>query len=158
MPLIKPIRKKKRKHNEALALLQLLCEEVIKSDFSNADRIFQLPLEQATSLGIHEIVEKILELYPYAVSLENHQKQSIFKQAIVFRQEKVFNLIHQLEESREIVLSKWDVGGNNALHLAGYVADPQLVYLRAGAAFQMQREVMWFKVFFPLSNELKLAN
>ncbi|KAG5542344.1 hypothetical protein RHGRI_022026 [Rhododendron griersonianum] len=136
-------------HDQALALLQFLCEEVIKSDFSNADRIFQLPLQQATSVGIPEIVEKILGLYPYAVSLENHQKQSIFQQAIVFRQEKVFNLIHQLEESREIVLSKSDTSGNKALHLAGYVADPQLVYLKADAAFQMQRELQWFKVFFP---------
>ncbi|XP_058225611.1 uncharacterized protein LOC131334552 [Rhododendron vialii] len=145
VPLIKPIREKKMLHDQALALLQLLCEEVIKSDFSNADRIFQLPLQQATSVGIPEIVEKILGLYPYAISFENHQKQSIFQQAIVFRQEKVFNLIHQLEESKEIVLSKWDTSGNNSLHLAGYVADPQLVYLKADAAFQMQRELQWFK-------------
>ncbi|KAH7846802.1 hypothetical protein Vadar_018348 [Vaccinium darrowii] len=144
--LIQPIREiqeKKLLHSQALGLLQFLCKEVITKDFLKADRIFQLPLEQATMLGIHEIVEKILELYPYAVYLENHKKQTIFQQAIVFRQEKVFNLIHQLEESRAIVLSKRDASNNNALHLAGYV--PQKLYVRGGAALQMQRELQWFK-------------
>ncbi|KAG5542379.1 hypothetical protein RHGRI_022046 [Rhododendron griersonianum] len=149
VPLIKPIREKKELQDHALALLQFLCEKVIESDFSNADRIFWLPLEQATLEGIPEIVEKILVVYPYAVLLENRKKQSIFQQAIVLRQEKVFNLIHQLEESRAIVLSKWDASNNNALHLAGHAADPQQLYLKAGAAFQMQRELQWFKVFFP---------
>ncbi|KAH7846979.1 hypothetical protein Vadar_020376 [Vaccinium darrowii] len=96
-------------------------------------------------MGIHEIVEEILRVYPYAVYLENNSKQSIFQQAIVFRQEKVFNLIYQHEESRAIVLSKEDNSNNNALHLAGYVAHPEQLYRRAGAALQMQRELQWFK-------------
>ncbi|KAF7138531.1 hypothetical protein RHSIM_Rhsim07G0241100 [Rhododendron simsii] len=144
-PLVKPIREKKALHDQALELLRDLCNKAIESDFANADRIFRVPLEQATSVGIPEIVEEILGQYPCGVSFENQKKQSIFQQAIVFRQEKVFNLIQQLEESREMVLSKWDSSGNNALHLAGYVADPQLVYLKADAAFQMQREMQWFK-------------
>ncbi|KAF7138248.1 hypothetical protein RHSIM_Rhsim07G0243100 [Rhododendron simsii] len=145
VPLIKPIRETKELQDHALALLQFLCEKVIESNFSNADRIFWLPLEQATLEGIPEIVEKILVVYPYAVLLfENCKKQSIFQQAIVLRQEKVFNLIHQLEEFRAIVLSKWDASNNNALHLAGHAADPQQLYLKAGAAFQMQRELQWF--------------
>ncbi|KAG5542376.1 hypothetical protein RHGRI_022043 [Rhododendron griersonianum] len=146
--LIEPIREKKLLHSQALELLRYLCEQAIKLDFSNASRIFRLPLEQATSVGIHEIVEEILRLHPYAVSLENHKKQLIFQQAIVYRQEKVFNIIYQLKEYSAIVLSKWDTDDNNALHLAGYVAPPQLLYRRAGAALQMQRELQWFKVFF----------
>ncbi|KAF7137682.1 hypothetical protein RHSIM_Rhsim07G0242500 [Rhododendron simsii] len=143
--LIEPIREKKLLHSQALELLLYLCEQAIKLDFSNASRIFWLPLEQATSAGIHEIVEEILRLHPYAVSLENHEKQLIFQQAIVYRQEKVFNIIYQLKECSASVLSKWDTKGNNALHLAGYVAPPQLLYRRAGAALQMQRELQWFK-------------
>lgn len=148
-PLVKPIQEKKALHDQALELLRLLCDKAIESDFANADRIFRALLEQATSVGIPEIVEEILRQYPYAVSLENYKKQSIFQQAIVFRREKVFNLIRQLEEYSDIVLSKLDTDNNNALHLAGDVADPQEVYLSAGAAFQMQRELRWFKVFFP---------
>ncbi|KAH7846474.1 hypothetical protein Vadar_014409 [Vaccinium darrowii] len=113
--------------------------------YFKADRNFRLPLEQATSMGIHEIVEEILLVYPYAIYLVNDKKQSIFQQAIVFRQEKVFSLIYQHEESKAIVLSKEDDSKNNALHLAGYVAHPEQLYRRAGAALQVQRELQWFK-------------
>ncbi|GMP93778.1 hypothetical protein CsSME_00043482 [Camellia sinensis var. sinensis] len=50
-----------------------------------------------------------------------------------------------IEESKTIFLSQWDESKNNALHLAGYLASPQQLYLRAGAALQMQRELQWFK-------------
>ncbi|THG10815.1 hypothetical protein TEA_002098 [Camellia sinensis var. sinensis] len=115
----------------------------------NFGKIFSLPLVQVTSIGIHEIVEAILRSYPDAISLKNQKKQSIFHQAIVYRHEKVFNLIRQVEESRTIFLSKLDESKNNALHLAGYMAPQQQLYLRVGAALQMQRELHWFKVIFP---------
>ncbi|KAH7845609.1 hypothetical protein Vadar_004029 [Vaccinium darrowii] len=147
---IRVIQEKKLLHNQALDLLKFLCERAVDSrNYFNADRNFWLPLERATLTGIHEVVEEILRVYPYAIYLENDKKQSIFQQAIVFRQEKVFNLIYQHQESMAMVLSKGDDFNNNALHLAGYVAHPEQLYRRAGAALQMQRELQWFKVFFP---------
>ncbi|KAH7845742.1 hypothetical protein Vadar_005490 [Vaccinium darrowii] len=143
---IREIREKKLLHNQALDLLKFLCKEAIDPfKYFKADRNFRLPLERATSMGIHEIVEEILRVYPYAIYLENDKKQSIFQQAIVFRQEKVFNLIYQHRESWAMVLSKGDNFNNNALHLVGYVAHPEQLYRRAGAALQMQRELQWFK-------------
>jgi len=127
-------------------LLKFLCEEAIDPyNYLKANRNFRLPLEQATSRGIHEIVEEILRVYPYAVYLENDEKQSIFQQAIVFRQEKVFNLIYQHEESMAMVLSKGDNSNNNALHLAGYAAHLEQAYRRPNAALHMQSELQWFK-------------
>ncbi|KAH7845739.1 hypothetical protein Vadar_005446 [Vaccinium darrowii] len=143
---IREIREKKLLHNQALDLLKFLCETAVNSrNYFEADRNFRLPLERATSTGIHEIVEEILRVYPYAVYLENDKKQSIFQQAIVFRQEKVFNLIYQYQESRAMVLSKGDDCNNNALHLAGQVAYPVQAYRRPNAALQMQSEMQWFK-------------
>ncbi|KAF5959055.1 hypothetical protein HYC85_000264 [Camellia sinensis] len=144
LPCIKHVREKKMIHNQAQELIQFLCNEIVKSNYSNAGKIFSLPLVQATSVGIHEIVEAILRSYPDAISLQNQKKQSIFHQAIVYRREKVFNLIRQVE-SRTIFLSQLDESNNNALHLAGYMAPQQQLYLRAGAALQMQRELHWFK-------------
>ncbi|GMP22334.1 hypothetical protein CsSME_00000399 [Camellia sinensis var. sinensis] len=144
VPCIKHVREKKMIHNQAQELVQFLCNEIVKSNYSNAGKIFSLPLVQATSVGIHEIVEAILRSYPDAISLQNQKKQSIFHQAIVYRREKVFNLIRQVE-SRTIFLSQLDESNNNALHLAGYMAPQQQLYLRAGAALQMQRELHWFK-------------
>ncbi|KAH7845593.1 hypothetical protein Vadar_003887 [Vaccinium darrowii] len=147
--IIKPIqviREKKLLHSQAFDLLKFLCKEAIQPyNYFKADRNFRLPLEQATSMGIHEIVEEILRVYSYAVYLENDKKQSIFQQAIVFRQEKVFNLIYQHQESMAMVLSKGDDFNNNALHLAGYAAHPEQVYRRPNAALHMQSELQWFK-------------
>ncbi|KAL7252724.1 hypothetical protein ACSBR1_007315 [Camellia fascicularis] len=145
VPCIKHIREKKMIHNQAQELVKFLCNEIVKSNYSNAVKIVLLPLVQATSVGIHEIVEAILRSYPDAIYLQNQKKQSIFHQAIVCRREKVFNLIRQVEEPRTIFLSQLDESKNNALHLAGYMAPPQQLYLRAGATLQMQRELHWFK-------------
>ncbi|KAL7228478.1 hypothetical protein ACSBR2_007237 [Camellia fascicularis] len=83
--------------------------------------------------------------YPDAIHLQNENEQSILHRAIECRHEKVFNLIHQVEESKTIFLSQSDKWKNNALHLAGKLAPQQQLYLKAGAALQMQRELQWFK-------------
>ncbi|KAI8002230.1 hypothetical protein LOK49_LG08G00054 [Camellia lanceoleosa] len=114
-------------HNQAQELIKFLCNEIAKSNYSNAGKIFPLPLVQATSVGIHEIIEAILRSYADAISLQNQKKQSIFHQAIVYHREKVFNLICQVE-SRTIFLSQLDKSKNNALHLAGYMAPQQQLY------------------------------
>lgn len=145
---IREIREKRLLHDQARDLLRFLCHEIIRSDFSNADRILRLPLHQATRHGIHEIVEQILKSYPYAISLENDFKHSIFREAIHYRQERVFRLIHLLEEYKVIVFSKRDKNNNNALHLAGFLPPPKILDRTAGAALQMQREWQWFKVRF----------
>ncbi|KAL7252739.1 hypothetical protein ACSBR1_007330 [Camellia fascicularis] len=145
VPCIKHIREKKMVHHDAHELVKFICNEIVKSNYSSAEKIFSPPLFQAISAGIHEIIEAILGSYPHAIYLRNQKKQSIFHHAVVCRHENVFNLIHQVEESKTIFLSQWDESKNNALHLAGYLAPQQQLYRRAGAALQMQRELQWFK-------------
>ncbi|KAL7174931.1 hypothetical protein ACSBR2_028691 [Camellia fascicularis] len=120
-------------HHKTDELVEFICNEIAKSNYSSVEKIFLPPLFQAISAGIHEIVEAILGSYPNAIHFQNQKKQSIFHHAVVCRRENVFNIIHQ------------DKSKNNALHLAGYLAPQQQLYLRAGAALQMQRELQWFK-------------
>ncbi|KAL7252706.1 hypothetical protein ACSBR1_007300 [Camellia fascicularis] len=148
VPAIKHIREIKLKHNEALELVKCLCKEIAKLNFSTATWMFTPALAQATSSGIHEIVEEILRSYPAAISFKNENNQSIFQSAIVWRRENVFNLIYQLKECSHKFLSVPDRFGNNALHLAGCLGPQQNLSVRvsaAGAALQMQRELQWFK-------------
>ncbi|KAL7252507.1 hypothetical protein ACSBR1_007135 [Camellia fascicularis] len=145
VPCIKHIREKKMVHHEAHELVKFICDQNVKSNHSSVEKIFSPPLFQAISAGIPEIVEAILGSYPNAIHFRNQKKQSIFHHAVVCRRENVFNLIHQVEESKTIFLSQWDESKNNVLHLAGYLAPQQQLYLRAGAALQMQRELQWFK-------------
>ncbi|KAI8032949.1 Ankyrin repeat-containing protein ITN1 [Camellia lanceoleosa] len=154
VPAIKHIREMYRKknkhikHHEALELVKCLCKVIAKLDFSTATWIFTPALAQATSSGIHEIVEEILRSFPAAISFKNENNQSIFQSAIVWRRENVFNLIYQLKECSHKFLSEPDRFGNNALHLAGCLGPQQHLSVRvsaAGAALQMQRELQWFK-------------
>ncbi|XP_058215881.1 protein ACCELERATED CELL DEATH 6-like isoform X1 [Rhododendron vialii] len=147
---IKSLRETKLIHHQALNLVKCLCEEVVKTDFPNAAKIFTEPLRNATCLGIHEIVEEILESFPSAIHLRSERDQSLFHLAIVYRRENVFNLIYQMEEDRRAraFLSMPDASTNNALHSAGNLALQQQLLLRAsapGAALQMQRELQWFE-------------
>ncbi|KAG5547686.1 hypothetical protein RHGRI_013396 [Rhododendron griersonianum] len=148
---IKSLRETKLIHHQALTLVKCLCEEAVKTDFPNAAKIFTEPLRNATCVGIHEIVEEILESFPSAIHLRSEKDQSLFHLAIVYRRENVFNLIYQMEEDRRAraFLSMPDASTNNALHSAGNLALQQQLFLRAsaaGAALQMQRELQWFEL------------
>ncbi|KAI8554069.1 hypothetical protein RHMOL_Rhmol05G0068900 [Rhododendron molle] len=97
---IKSLRETKLMHHQALNLVKCLCEEVVKTDFPNAAKIFTEPLRNATCVGIHEIVEEILESFPSAIHLRSEKDQSLFHLAIVYRRANVFNLIYQMKEDR----------------------------------------------------------
>ncbi|KAG5547718.1 hypothetical protein RHGRI_013416 [Rhododendron griersonianum] len=155
---IKSLRETKLIHHQALNLVKCLCEEVVKTDFPNAAKIFTDPLRNATCVGIHEIVEEILESFPSAIHLRSEKDQSLFHLAIVYRRENVFNLIYQMEEDRRAraFLSMPDASTNNALHSAGNLALQQQLFLRAsaaGAALQMQCELQWFEIIRILKGE-----
>ncbi|CAL5365343.1 unnamed protein product [Camellia sinensis] len=148
VPHIKHIREKKLVHCQAQKLVECICMEVAKKKFPEVVRIFARALQEATSAGIHEIVENIIDSCPTMIQFPTTKTQSIFQYAIVCRRENVFNLVYQLVESSYIFLSRQDVSGNNALHLAALLGPRQQLSIRvsaAGAALQMQRELQWFK-------------
>ncbi|KAH7839168.1 hypothetical protein Vadar_000680 [Vaccinium darrowii] len=149
VPTIKSVRETKLKHHRALEFVKDFCQEVVKSELSNVDVIFQGPLLNAATLGICEIVEEILDLYPSGIYFENQREQSFFQLAIENRQENVFNLIYQMDGNQDYFLATVDKFGNNALHTVGNFASRQQLSLQAnvaGAALQIQRELQWFKV------------
>ncbi|KAK4730523.1 hypothetical protein R3W88_023511 [Solanum pinnatisectum] len=81
---------------------------------------------------------------------------SIIHVAVLYREEKVFNLIHQIGAMKSLLIQKIDANGNNILHLAGRlglsntfdskekIMPPSFLRV-SGAALQMQREILWFK-------------
>ncbi|THG04978.1 hypothetical protein TEA_018979 [Camellia sinensis var. sinensis] len=146
VPQIKHIREKKLLHHQALELVKRLCMEVVKSNILRAPQIFVIPLHQAISFGIREIVEEILKSDPNTINLRTMEDQTVFQYAIMCRSESVFNLIYQLEDYSHALLSSRDMSSNNALHLAGFLGPmQQLKVSAAGPALQVQRELQWFK-------------
>ncbi|KAA8544476.1 hypothetical protein F0562_022484 [Nyssa sinensis] len=175
VPSIKHIQDKKLIHHQALLLVKCLCEEIKSLNDRNSYSFhFGLPVSRAAALGIHEIVEEIVDAFPDAVWYGG-DKSSIFHVAVVHRCEKVFNLIYQMSEYKHYVTSLPDISrnnflpfpgrlapvpklnshyvtsfpdtaGNNILHLAGRLAPLHKLNIVSGAALQMQRELQWFKV------------
>lgn len=79
----------------------------------------------------------------YKVNMDRH---SIFHVAVLRRYVKVFNLIYELGGTKDLLATYVDNDGNNILHLAGKLAPQNQLDSIPGAAWQMQREVLWFKV------------
>lgn len=109
-----------------------------------------MPVKTASCIGVHEIIEEILGSFPSAIYLTDEMNRTLFHLAIVNRRENIFNIIYQVEH-KHVFLRAQDRLMNNCLHLAGSLdlESQQKLNLRnsaAGAAFQVQRELQWFKV------------
>ncbi|XP_042021650.1 ankyrin repeat-containing protein At2g01680-like isoform X2 [Salvia splendens] len=67
-------------------------------------------------------------------------------EAVRRRYNRVFSLMLELGGTKDLVASYIDDDGNNILHLAGKLAPQNQLDNIPGAPWQMQREVLWFKV------------
>ncbi|KAF7148624.1 hypothetical protein RHSIM_Rhsim03G0047800 [Rhododendron simsii] len=123
------------------------CISVAKSKLSEVEKIFKPALRKAACVGIPEIVEEIIVAYPLALFFLNLDHLNLFIYAIMYRRERVFNLIYQIDGSWRYLYGV-DNSLNNGLHLAARLRPEQQINLKAsvaGAVLQMQREVQWFK-------------
>lgn len=107
---------------------------------------------KAAELGVHEVVEAIVETFPIAVYCsEGSTKRFFFHMAVENRCEKVFNLIYQMSDHKYQFSTMTDYSGDSLLHMVARLAPPHKLNLVSGAALQMQRELQWFKVnYVPL--------
>ncbi|XP_047941502.1 ankyrin repeat-containing protein ITN1-like [Salvia hispanica] len=75
----------------------------------------------------------------------NDNSHSIFHVAVSRRYVNVFNLMYELGGTKDLIATYIDDEGNNILHLAAELAPQNQLDCIPGAAWQMQREVLWFK-------------
>lgn len=141
----KCIRDRELMHHLALELVKRLCMEIMELDDAKAFSMLQQPLHLAAKLGIHEIIEEIVEAFPPSIWSSDEENRNVFQLAVIYRRENVFNLIYQMSEYRHLITRYIDSSGNNILHLAGRLPPPDRLSLVSGAALQMQRELQWFK-------------
>ncbi|KAH6761200.1 hypothetical protein C2S51_018149 [Perilla frutescens var. frutescens] len=114
--------------------------------YDKASAIYKEAVITAARLGIHEIIEVIVETFPPAIySGGGGTNQNFLHVAVRNRCEKVFNLMYQTNNHRYHYSNKIDSSGNSILHLAASLAPPHKLNLVSGAALQMQREIQWFK-------------
>lgn len=102
----------------------------------------------AVKAGNVEFLTMLARMEPDLIWDTNNDtdKYTIFHIAVSERQESVFGLIHQVGGIKSLIATSEDSKGNNILHLAGKLAHSSRLSIVSGAALQMQRELMWFKV------------
>ncbi|KAH7834880.1 hypothetical protein Vadar_020588 [Vaccinium darrowii] len=133
-------------HHQALQLVRCLIKEMMKlNDLYAYDSLAVGPIANATRLGIHEVVEEIVESVPKLACARDPDNRSLFQRAVIERHENIFNLIYQMSDHKHSVTMDIDESGSNILHLAGRLAPLEKLNLVSGAALQMQRELQWFK-------------
>lgn len=104
-----------------------------------------IPLFLATSHGILEIVEEILQVYPSAFEYRNEKGQNILHLAIMHRQSHIFDRVTQRETPKSRLVRQIDKNGYTILHHVGnmefYNGGTQ-----PGPALQLQEELAWYEV------------
>ncbi|THG14843.1 hypothetical protein TEA_019659 [Camellia sinensis var. sinensis] len=146
VPHIKHVQKQKLMHLQAIQLVKCLCEKIRSSSDSNAyESLCKHVILTAARLGIHEVVEEIIESFPRAVWSMDADNHNIFQLAVMYRCENIFNLIYQMSGYKQTVMMLMDDSMNSILHLVGRLAPLDKLNLVPGAALQMQRELQWFK-------------
>lgn len=141
------IKEKVRIHNEATRLLRRVCVLIhVSSDPNTEHHYYTNPLFEATRQNAYEIVGKIVSRFPNAIWSANKDGHNIIQYAVISRSEKVYNLLYQMSEHKNVYRTMRDSSGNNLLHLAARLAPTNKLNLISGAALQIQRELQWFKV------------
>jgi len=139
-------------HLRALELVKCSWKEVLllnDSQIGNLLRSPSRPLFVAAELGNFEFIVELIQSYPDIIWKVDEESRSIFHIAVIHRQEKIYKLIYNIGSHKDIITSYKSTNNENILHLAAKLAPTNRLGIVSGAALQMQRELLWFKVIFP---------
>lgn len=148
---IKTIIDTKLMHIQALELVKRIWKHVVFLDDSILGDLLRNPsrlLFTAAALGNVEFIIVLIRMYPSLIWKVNEKSRSIFHTAVIHRQGKIFNLIHEIGAHKDLIAAYKDEENNNMLHLAAKLAPPNRLKTDSGAALQLRRELHWFKVDF----------
>ncbi|GFS33773.1 O-fucosyltransferase family protein [Actinidia rufa] len=146
VPQIKDIREQKQMHCQALQLVKCLCEEIHSLNDSYAYMSFAKdPLLRAARLGVHEVVEEIVDSFPSLVWATDSANCSLFHWAVTERYENVFNLLYQMSEHKRVITISINKSNNTTSHWAGRLAPRNKLNFVPDATLQMQHELQWFE-------------
>ncbi|XP_076891859.1 uncharacterized protein LOC143543413 [Bidens hawaiensis] len=145
-PTIKNIHDIKVNNKLSSSLVERICKIVIeKVDHDITWSILGSAITTAVKYGTHELIEECILTYPGIIWYDVGGFY-LFLAAIKQRQERVYNLVHQMSGHKVFAATQLDGEENeNALHIAAKLAPPHRLNVVTGAALQMQRELQWFQ-------------
>ncbi|KAI3519122.1 hypothetical protein L1887_08147 [Cichorium endivia] len=99
----------------------------------------------AAEMGNTSFVIELIRLYPDIIWKLDDDNRSIFHTAVKHRHEGIYNLLYEIGSMKDLITPLKDTNDNNMLHLVGKSAKKKRLEDVSGVAFQMQRELLWFK-------------
>ncbi|KAK9073671.1 hypothetical protein SSX86_006265 [Deinandra increscens subsp. villosa] len=133
-------------NNDARDLLKAICDLIKRSTPSGSHRdYYNNPILEASRQNAYEVVVTIASYFPNAIWSANEDGHNIIQYAVINRSEKVYNLLYQMSEQKNIYRTIQDPLGNNLLHLAARLAPTNKLNPISGAALQIQSELKWFQ-------------
>ncbi|KAG6667375.1 hypothetical protein CIPAW_01G096400 [Carya illinoinensis] len=142
---IEHLKEMKLVHEQSRLLLNLMCEEIVKSDPEKRNKgNVNAAIFRAIKKGAFEFVRDVLKKNPDLLCSKDGNSRNIFSYAVLCRQAKIFSLINGIDIKNKMANEK-DPSWNNILHIAGMPPAYNMLDRIPGAALQMQRELQWFK-------------
>lgn len=104
----------------------------------------ETPILVAAKMGINEMVEIIIEVFPMAIQDKDADGKNALLLTAEYRQTKVFDSLMKMNLP-DFFLHQVDNEGNSALHLAAMFEQHQPRPI-PGVALLMQWEIKWYEV------------
>ncbi|XP_034697521.1 uncharacterized protein LOC117923373 [Vitis riparia] len=105
----------------------------------------ETPLFLATISNIEEIVKEILIFHPQMLEHTNKEGMNILQVAILYRHNKIFDLLVKSTMLPRSLLSATDNEGNSLLHMFGQKRKSQANEWTQNPAFQLRKELLFFQ-------------
>ncbi|KAF8036182.1 hypothetical protein BT93_C2017 [Corymbia citriodora subsp. variegata] len=153
VPIIKRVHEMKLRHMAAVQLVKEVCTAISNMKTTEMDQFLQKDLlDLAAENGISEVVKLCIQAFSDLSRISRHGKK-LTTLAVKCRQERTLNLFLKVNSANELSLVRaptWNESKDMMLAAAEYPAKEYYPNLNAltyvvGAAFQMQRELQWFK-------------
>ncbi|GJR82927.1 ankyrin repeat-containing domain, PGG domain protein [Tanacetum coccineum] len=133
-------------HEDATDLLDSVCKKMLVKHSSTYPQYYTNSIFEATRRNVSTFIRMIMRWFPDAIWSTNEDVYNFIQYSVINRSEKIYNLLYEMSEHKNIYKTIKDPSGNNLLHLAARLAPTNKLNLISGAALQIQRELQWFKV------------
>ncbi|XP_021979401.1 uncharacterized protein LOC110875514 [Helianthus annuus] len=117
----KHIENKKKEWDEAKEVVKKVCNQIDKKK-EHCHSYYTRAILEAACQNAYKVVAEILKRSPRAIQSRDKRGYDIVQLAIMHRSEKIYNLIYDVGERRNLYRTYEDSSKNNILHLTGKLA------------------------------------
>ncbi|KAM0028572.1 putative PGG domain, ankyrin repeat-containing domain superfamily [Helianthus debilis subsp. tardiflorus] len=146
MKVSKAAKRKEANYISCKQLFHEVCSQIRnRTGYLSQQGYYNNAILEATRQNAYKAVRLIVSEFPDAIWSCNEEGHNLIQYAVINRSEKVYNLLYQMRQHKNIYKTIKDSCGNNLLHLAARLAPAIKLNPISGAALQIQYELQWFK-------------